>query len=175
MPEMHSKHTGFTWNPCSLFTKIKERLKNFKDTGGSKCIDQKELSKTCFQIDMTYGDFKDLNRRTAADKVLCDKAFNIVRNSKYDEYQHEFASMVNKFLIKRTSGRTVKNEIISNKELAEELHKPIIRTFTQRKVHLFFIDRIWGADLQLIIKFNRGCSFLLCDIDIITNIHGFFL
>ena len=79
------------------------------------------------------------------------------------------------FLIKRTSGRTVKNEIISKKEIVEELQKPIIRTFTKRKVHLFFIDSIWCADLQLISEFNRGCSYLLCDIDIITNMHGFFL
>ena len=51
------------------------------------------------------------------------------------------------FLIKKTSSGTVKNEIISNKELAEELHKRIIRKFEKRKVHLSFIDNIWGADL----------------------------
>ena len=61
------------------------------------------------------------------------------------------------FLIKKTSGGTVKNEIISNKELAEELNKPIIRKFKKRKVHSSFIDNIWSADLadmQLISKFN---------------------
>ena len=136
MPEMHSKHTGFTWNPCSLVTKIKERLKNFKDTGGSKCIDQKELSKTCFQIDMTYGDFKDLNRRTAADKVLCDKAFNIARNPKHDRYQRSLALMVHNFFsIKKASGGVIKKELIQNEELGKELHKPIIRKFEKIKVH----------------------------------------
>ena len=69
------------------------------------------------------------------------------------------------FLIKTTSGRTVKNKNISNKALAEELHKPIIRKFKKRKVHSTFIDNIWGADLAdmlLISKFNKGFKLLLC-------------
>ena len=57
-------------------------------------IYQNELDKVCFQHDMAYGDFKDLNRRTAADKVLRDKAFNIAKDSKYDGYQSGLASMV---------------------------------------------------------------------------------
>ena len=48
---------------------------------------------------MTYGDFKDLTRRTASHKILCDKAFNIGKNPKYDRYQRRLASMVYKFLI----------------------------------------------------------------------------
>ena len=51
---------------------------------------------------------------------------------------------------------------MSNKELAEELHKP--RKFKKIKVHSHFIDNIWGADLadmQLISKFNKGIRFLL--------------
>ena len=47
---------------------------------------QNELDKTCFQHDMAYGDFKDLPKRIAADKVLRDKAFNIAKTSKYDRY-----------------------------------------------------------------------------------------
>ena len=46
---------------------------------------------------MTYGDFKDLTRRTAADKVLCDKAFNMTKNPKYDEHQRGLALMVYNF------------------------------------------------------------------------------
>ena len=64
---------------------------------------------------------------------------------------------------KKTSGGTVKNEIIFNKELAEELHKPIIKQFKKRKIYSPFIDNIWGtdlADLQLINKFNKG--FRIC-------------
>ena len=95
-----------------------------------------------FQHDMAYRDFKHLTRRAASDKVLRDKAFSIAKNPKYDGYQHEFASIVYKFFDKETSGSGIKNENITNKhplnlaarELAEELHKPIIRKFNKRKV-----------------------------------------
>ena len=82
---------------------------------------------------MAYGDFKDLNRRTFADKVLRDKAFNIVKDPKYDGYQRGLASMVYKYFDKKTSGSGIKNENISNKELTEELHKPIIKNFNKKK------------------------------------------
>ena len=77
--------------------------------------------------------------------------------------------MVYRFFDKKTSGSGIKNENISNKELAEELNKPIIRKFNKNKVKYPFMDNIWGADLedmQLIIKFDEGFRFLLCDIDI---------
>ena len=101
----------------------------------------------CFQHDMAYGDFKDLARRAASDKILRDKTFNIANYPKYDGYQRGLASIVYKFFHKKTSGSGIKNENISNKELAEELHKPIIRKFKKRKVHSAFIDNIWGANL----------------------------
>ena len=59
---------------------------------------------------MAYGDFKDLNKRTAVDRVLRDKAFNIAKKPKYDGYQLGHVSMVYKFFDKKTSGGTVKNE-----------------------------------------------------------------
>ena len=62
---------------------------------------------------MTYGDFKDLPRRTTADKVLCDKSFNIAQNPKYDGYRCELASVVYKFFDKKSSGGAVKNKIMS--------------------------------------------------------------
>ena len=65
---------------------------------------------------------------------------------------------------KSPSGGANKNEIMSNKELGEELHKPIIRKFEKRKVNSYFIDNIWDADLanmQLISKFNKGFALLL--------------
>ena len=61
---------------------------------------------------------------------------------------------------------------MSNIELSEELHKPIIRTFNKRKVHSSFIDNIWGADIgdmQLLSKFNKEIRFLLCFIDIFSK------
>ena len=66
----------------------------------------------------------------------------------------------------------VKNENMSNKELAEELHKSIIRKFKKRKVCSSFIDNTWDddiADMQLIWKFNKGIRFLLCVIDIFSK------
>ena len=79
------------------------------------------------------------------------------------------ASMVFKFFNKKQS-------VPQNKQLAEELHKPIIRKFKKRKVYSAFKDNIWGADLadmQLISKFNKGFRFLLCAIDIFSKYTWF--
>ena len=135
-------------------------------------IYQNKLDKACFQHYMAYGDFKDLTRRTTSDKILHHKAFNIAKNPKYDGYQRGLASMVYKFFDKTASGSGIKNKNISKKELAKELHKPIIINFKKRKVHSSFIDNIWGADLpdmQLISKFNKRLRFLLCVIDIFSE------
>ena len=67
------------------------------------------LDKACFQHDMAYVDFEDLVRRTAFDKMLHDKAFNIAKNPKYDVYQRRIASVVYKFFNKKNSGGTVTN------------------------------------------------------------------
>ena len=119
---------------------------------------------------MAYGDFEDLNRRTFAAKVFCNKAFDIAEDPKYDDYQHGFASMVYKFFDKKPSVSGVKN--IPNKELVEELHKPIIRNFNKKKVHSPCTDNIWGAelaDMQLVSKFNKRFRFLLSAIDIYSK------
>ena len=71
---------------------------------------------------MAYGDFEDLARRTASDKILRNKAFNISKNPKYDGYQRVLAFMIYKVLDKRTSGSGIKNENTSDQQLAEELH-----------------------------------------------------
>ena len=99
MPEMHLRQPGFTLSLCGSFTKNKERIKKQRK-GDSRYIYQNELDKACFQHDMAYGDFKDLNRRTAADKILRDKSFNIAKDPKYDGYQHGLASIVYKFFDK---------------------------------------------------------------------------
>ena len=79
MPEMHLKQPGFTYSACGSFTKNKEKIQNFKETRDTTYIYKKELDKACFQHDMTYGDFKDLKRRTASDKILRDKAFKLLK------------------------------------------------------------------------------------------------
>ena len=106
---------------------------------------------------MAYGDFKDLPKRTAADKVLRDKAFKIASDQKYEGYQRGLASMVYKFFDKKSSGSGLANNN-ENIQLANELHKPIIRKFNKRNVYSSFKDDIWGADLadmQLLSKFNK--------------------
>ena len=75
-------------------------MRKIKETRDSKNIHQNELEKTCFQHSVAHGYFKDLNRRTIADKILRDKAFNIAKNPKYDGYQGRLASMIKVFLIK---------------------------------------------------------------------------
>ena len=100
MPEIHLKQPGFTYSACGSFTKNRERIQKFKETGDTSYIYKNELDKACFQHDMAYGDSKDLKRRTASDKFLTDKAFAIAKNPKYDGYQRGLASMVINFLIK---------------------------------------------------------------------------
>ena len=120
---------------------------------------------------MVYGDFKDFEKRSFADNVLRDKAFKIASDQKYDGYQRGLASMVYKFFDKKSQGSGAANNN-ENIQLADELHKPIIRKFEKRKVYSSFRDNIWGADLadmQLLSKFNKGFRFLLCVIDIFSK------
>ena len=118
---------------------------------------------------MAYRIFKDLARRTASGKFLRDKVFNIAKNPKYDRHQRGLASMVYKFFDKRSAGSGVaNNEIKQNLQLAEGLHKPIIRNFKKRTVYSQFKDNVCCddlADMQLIDKFNKRFRFLLCVID----------
>ena len=124
--------------------KNKERIQKFKETGDTKHIYKNELDEVCFQHDMAYGDFKDLARITAYDTVLRNKAFNIAKNPKYDRYQKGLASMVYKFFDKKSASHSgVTNyEIKQNLQLAEKLHKPIIRKFKKGTVYSEFKDNI---------------------------------
>ena len=74
-----------------------------------------------------------------------DKAFNIAKNPKYDRYQRGLASTAYKFFDKKTSGSGIKNENISNNELAEELHKPVIRKFKKKKSTIAFYKQYLGC------------------------------
>ena len=163
MPEMHLKQPGFPYSACGLFTKNKERIPKFKETGDTSYIYKNEVDKACFQHNMAYGDFNDLKRRAASDKVLRDKAFDIAKNPKYDGYQRGLAPIVYKFFDKKSKCSGVNIEMMHNEQLAEELHKLIIRNFKKRTVYFGSKDNISGADLadmQLIGKFNKGFRFL---------------
>ena len=76
---------------------------NNTETGDSQYIYQNELDKACFQHGMACGDFKDLTSRTASDKALHDKSFNIAKNPKYNGYQRGLASMDYKYFDKKAS------------------------------------------------------------------------
>ena len=99
MPEMQSKKLGFTYSACGPFTKNKQRIQKFMQTGNTDFIYNNELDKACFQHDMAHGKTKDLVKRTQSDKFLRDKVFKIASDPKYDGYQRELGSMVYKFLI----------------------------------------------------------------------------
>ena len=138
MPEMYLRQPGFTYSACGPFNKNKQGIQKFMQTGDTNYIYKNELDKTCFQHDMAYGKYKDLERRTQSGKVLKGKAFEIANNPKYDGYQRGLASMVNKIFDKKSKGNGIKNEIKENQQLANELHKSIIRKFKQRKSIFFF-------------------------------------
>ena len=91
MPEVHLKQVGFTYSACGPFTKNKERIEKFMQTGNTNFIYKNELDKACFQHDMAYGKSKDLVKRTQSDKVLKDKTFKIASDPKYDGYQKGLA------------------------------------------------------------------------------------
>ena len=178
MPEIHLRQPQFTYSACGPFTKHEQRIQKFKETGDTNYIYKNELDKACFVHDAAYSDSKDLTKRTVADKILKNKAFDIAKNPKYDGYQRGLASMVYKFFDSKVASPGKKSigngEKLTpqNEQLAEELHKTIIRKFKKRKVYSAFKDNIWGADLvdmQLLSKYNKGIRFLLCVIDIFSK------
>ena len=148
MLEMHLRQPQFTYSACGPFTKHKQRIKKFKETGDTNYIYKNELDEACFAHDAANSDSKNLTKRTIANKILRDKAFNIAKDKKYDGYQRGLASMVYQFFDKKSAGSganhvaaepSAKHVNIKlapqNKQLAEELYKPIIKKFGKRKVH----------------------------------------
>ena len=131
MPEMHRKQPGFTYSAFGPVTKSRKRIEKFMQTGNTDFIYKNELDKACFQHNIAYGKSKDLAKRTQSDKVLGDKAFKIGNDQKFDGYQRGIASMVYKFFDKKSSGKGIANE--PNYQLANELHKPIIKNLRKEK------------------------------------------
>ena len=137
IPEMHLRQLGFTYSAFGPVTKNNERAQEFKESGDSRYIYQIEPDKACFQHDIRllrfliidYWDFKDLTKRTASDKILHDKEFDITKNPKYNGYQRGFASTVYKFFaggaamsarsktLTTRNKSAIKNENMSNKRL----------------------------------------------------------
>ena len=79
---MHVKQPGFTYSTCGPFTKNKERIEKFTQTGNTDFIYKNELDKVYFQHNMAYGKSNDLTKTTQSDNVLRDKAFKIASDPK---------------------------------------------------------------------------------------------
>ena len=179
MPEMHLRQPQFVYSVCGPFTRHKERIKKFKQTGDMRYIYRNKLDKACFQHDSAYADHKDLINRTEADKVLKNKAYDIANYPEYDGYQRGLASMIYKFFDKKSIGSgiqkgTTKSSSLERSSLilADELHKPVIKKFNKRKVYSQFKDNIWGvdlADMQSLSKKNKGIKYLLCALDLYSK------
>ena len=144
MSELHLRQPGFTDGACEPFTKHREIIQKFKEAVSLKHIYKNELKKlvaySSHTHDATYSDSKDLTKRTISGKALKERAYEIAINPKSDGYHEELASMVYKFFDKN-SGASV------NEELAQEIHRTIIKKFIRRKVQARFKDNIWLADL----------------------------
>ena len=110
MPEMHLRQPAITYSACGPFTKYRERINKFINTGDTRFIYRNDLDKAYFQHDSAYSDSKDLIKRTQSDKILRHKAFNIAKNPKYYGYQRELASMVYKCLDKKSRGSGINKE-----------------------------------------------------------------
>ena len=123
MPDMYLRLTGFTYNACRPFKrKTKKQQKNLNKQKVQNIFIKKKIGKAYFQHHIFLGDFKDLPRRKASDKVLRDKAYNMATNPKYDECKRGRVSMVYNFFDKKyfdgavthPDKSAIKSEIIRN-------------------------------------------------------------
>ena len=89
MLEMFLRQPGFRYCVCGPFTKNRNRIHKLKERGVLQYIYETEIGKACFQQDMEYGNFKDLPKKTASEKILCNRAFNIAKKLKYNVYKED--------------------------------------------------------------------------------------
>ena len=157
MPEFHLKQLAFTYSACGPFTKNRERIQEFIETGNLK-----HLYRNPHAHDAVYSDSKYLAKITISDMILKDRADEIAKNCEYKGYQRALASMVYKFYDKKIGSR-----IIVKEQLAKELYKPLIKNFYAR-----FKDNIWLAvftEIELLFSNNKRVQYSLCFIDVFTR------
>ena len=144
-------------------------VKEFKnlETGNLKHLYRNELDKVSFAHDASCSNSKDLAKTTISVKISKDRAYEIARNLKYNGFQRVLASMVYKFFDKKTgSGLSI------NEQLAEELHKSVIKKLKRRKVYARFKDNIPAADLVEIRPLSsktKNVIYLLCATDVFNT------
>ena len=112
MLEIQLRQSGFSFSVCRLFSKNKEPIQKFKETGGSNHIYQNKLDKVCFQHDMVYEDFKYLPKRTIADKISHDKAFRLLKIQRMMDVKMDLVQWFINFSIKILLIQTKEQELI---------------------------------------------------------------
>ena len=146
MPEMH------LWDPkvkkysaCGPFTRHKKRIDMFMKDGRLSYIPKIRLGAACFQHASDNAKYKDRANRRQFDIVLKNKSLKIATDPRVKGYQRGLESMVYKFFNERTKGSGINNKgnLLVNSQLAEEVHKPIIKKFKRSKVYSSFKDNIW--------------------------------
>ena len=111
-PELHLRQPGFTNSACGSFTKHREKIQKFRQTGNLKHLYRNEIDKACFAHDAAYTDHKGLAKRTISVKILKNTAYEIAINPKYDGFQGGLGSMIYTFFDKKTGvGAGVNEEI----------------------------------------------------------------
>ena len=169
IPELYIRQPEFTYSDFGPFTKHYDRIQKFRETVNTMHIYQNELDKACFAHNTAYSYSKGFAKRTISDKILKDRAYEIVINSKDDGYQTGLVNILYNCFDKKTwlgAGASV------NEELAQELHKPVIKNFKRWSVYARFKDNIWTSDLAQMSSSsskNWGVKYLLCEIDVFTK------
>ena len=127
---------------------------------------------------MVCGDFKYLAKRTAQDKVLRNKAFNIAKNPKYDGYQRGLASQVHRFLIKKPLAVVLIIKLNKINNLQINFTNQLLKKFKTEEF-IYHLKTIFGGvdldDTKLISKFNKGFSFYYVLLIILANMVRLFL
>ena len=170
MPEMHLRQPQFVYGACGPFNRHKKRIKEFKRIGDTRLLYRNELDEACFKHDAAYTKYRDVENRLISDQKLKNSAYDIASNPEYDGYEKSLASMVYKYLDKKSMESGIARE--SSSILADELHKPIIKKINKRKVYSQFRDNICGvdlADMQSLSRKNKGIKYLLCAIDLYSK------
>ena len=135
-------------------------------TGNTDLIYKNELDKACFQHNMVYGKSNNLAKRPQSNKVLKLLKLQVVQNLMVTK--KDLDQWFTSFLIKSLVEVVLPLGLPTN-QLANELHRQVIRKFKRRKVYSSFRDNMCGidlADMKSLSKYNKGIKYLMCAIDL---------
>ena len=132
---MRLRQVEFTYSAFGTFTKHRKKIQKIREKKDFKYIYKNELDKVCFVHVTAYSDNKDLSKRTISEKVLKTKAYEIAINPKYNGCQRRLTSMVYKLFDNKAVADL-------NEELAQELHKTLLKKLKRKKAYVWFKDNI---------------------------------